>query len=239
MDTFVLVVSQVKRLHSPPNLTVLTVGDFIRSFSWGAHSYLTEKGYGLSEISLTNGTDVACLAALLTACPHAIALNKTGKKNHWCKRNTIIFLSVGQYGDCSLTWELHSMTKALRIADTRPQMSKDWKIKQRVGGEDARLALASADMTVNQTSLMAVSRSVPISVFYLTAHICKLTQLCYLTNAVDDDKRGSQEVTVGGVLPHNVLVPQLDRNKGPEQLAQLLDQQVKLSLNGNKRTFYM
>lgn len=27
----------------------------------------------------------------------------------------------------NLTWELQSMTKALRIADTRPQMSKDCK----------------------------------------------------------------------------------------------------------------
>lgn len=58
--------------------------------------------------------------------------------------------------------------------------------------------------------------------------------MCYLTNTVDYDERCSQEVTVGGVLPHNVLVPQLDWNKGPEQLAQFLDQQVKLSLNNNK-----
>lgn len=61
-----------------------------------------------------------------------------------------------------------------------------------------------------------------------------LTWLCYLTNTVDDDEHRSQKVTVGGVLPHDVLVPQLDRNEGPEQLAQLLDQQVKLSLNNNK-----
>lgn len=53
---------------------------------------------------------------------------------------------------------------------------------------------------------------------------------CYLTNTVDDDEHGSQEVTVGGILPHNVLVPQLDWNNGPEQLAQLLEQQVKLPL---------
>ncbi len=43
-------------------------------------SYLTEKGYGISEISLTNRTDVACLAALLTACPHSITLHKKKKK---------------------------------------------------------------------------------------------------------------------------------------------------------------
>lgn len=45
--------------------------------------YLTEKGYGVSEISLTNGTDVACLAALLTACPHSITLHETQKKKEW------------------------------------------------------------------------------------------------------------------------------------------------------------
>lgn len=56
----------------------------------------------------------------------------------------------------------------------------------------------------------------------------------YLAKAVDDDKCGSQEVTVRGVLSHDVLVPQLDGYQGPKQLAQLLDQQVEFTLN--KRT---
>lgn len=58
----------------------------------------------------------------------------------------------------------------------------------------------------------------------------------YLAHAVDDDECGSQDVTVGGVFSHNVLVPQLDWHKGPEQLAQLLDQQVELTLEGKKNT---
>lgn len=58
----------------------------------------------------------------------------------------------------------------------------------------------------------------------------------YLAHAVDDDECGSQEVTVGGVFSHNVLVPQLDWHEGPEQLAQLLDQQVELTLEGKKNT---
>lgn len=53
----------------------------------------------------------------------------------------------------------------------------------------------------------------------------------YLANAVDDDECGSQDVTVGGVFSHDVLVPQLDWHKGPKQLAQLLDQQVELTLD--------
>ena len=39
--------------------------------------YLTEKGYGVPEVSLANGTDIARLAALLTAGPHAITLGET------------------------------------------------------------------------------------------------------------------------------------------------------------------
>lgn len=61
--------------------------------------YLTEKGYGVSEISLTNSTDVARLAALLTACPNSITLdetkNKTKKKRvkfHNTKFNITQFL---------------------------------------------------------------------------------------------------------------------------------------------------
>ena len=42
--------------------------------------YLTEKGYRVSEISLTNSTDVARLAALLTACPNSITLDETKNK---------------------------------------------------------------------------------------------------------------------------------------------------------------
>lgn len=52
----------------------------------------------------------------------------------------------------------------------------------------------------------------------------------YLAKAVDDDEGGSQEVTVGGVFSQDVFVPQLDGHQGPKQLAQLLDQQVELSL---------
>lgn len=39
-----------------------------------AEHMLTEEGYGVSEISLTNSADIARLAALLTACPHSITL---------------------------------------------------------------------------------------------------------------------------------------------------------------------
>lgn len=46
-------------------------------------SYLTHQSYGVFEISLTNGTDVTRLAALLTAGPHFIAL----KESHTQKRN--------------------------------------------------------------------------------------------------------------------------------------------------------
>lgn len=57
----------------------------------------------------------------------------------------------------------------------------------------------------------------------------------YLAHAVDDDERGSQHVTVGGVFSHDVLVPQLDWHKGPEQLAQLLDQKVEFTLEKTKK----
>lgn len=52
----------------------------------------------------------------------------------------------------------------------------------------------------------------------------------YLAEAVDDDEGGPQEVAVGGVFSHDVLVPQLDGHQGSKQLAQLLDQQVELTL---------
>lgn len=57
----------------------------------------------------------------------------------------------------------------------------------------------------------------------------------YLAEAVDDDKCGSQEVAVGGVFSHDILVPQLDWHQGPKQLAQVLDQQVKLPLDKLKK----
>lgn len=57
-----------------------------------------------------------------------------------------------------------------------------------------------------------------------------------LAEAVDDDECSSQEVTVWGVFSHDVLVPQLDGNEGSKQLAQLLDQQVELTLH--KHTQY-
>lgn len=53
----------------------------------------------------------------------------------------------------------------------------------------------------------------------------------YLAKAVDDDECGSQEVTVGGVFSHDVLIPQLDGHQGAKQLAQLLNQQVELTLD--------
>lgn len=58
-----------------------------------------------------------------------------------------------------------------------------------------------------------------------------LAQCDYLAEAVDDDECGSQEVTVRGVFSHDVLVPQLDRHQGPKQLAQVLNQQVELTLD--------
>lgn len=60
-----------------------------------------------------------------------------------------------------------------------------------------------------------------------------ISLLCtdYLAEAVDDDECGSQEVAVWRVFSHDVLVPQLDGDQGPKQLAQLLDQQVELTLD--------
>lgn len=60
-------------------------------------------------------------------------------------------------------------------------------------------------------------------------------QAAHLAETVENDQDSSQEVAVGGVIPHNVLVPQLDGNKRPEQLAQLLDDQIKLSLQPHKK----
>lgn len=53
----------------------------------------------------------------------------------------------------------------------------------------------------------------------------------YLAEAVDDDECGPQEVAVRGVFSHDVLVPQLDGHQCPEQLAQVLNEQVELTLD--------
>lgn len=53
----------------------------------------------------------------------------------------------------------------------------------------------------------------------------------YLAETVDDDQCGSEEVTTGGIFSHDVLVPHLDRHQGPKKLAQLLNQQVELTLD--------
>lgn len=56
-------------------------------------SYLTEKGNGLSEISLTNSTDISRLTALLTASPHPVTLDETEKE--WLLKNkTLLFKGV-------------------------------------------------------------------------------------------------------------------------------------------------
>ena len=62
--------------------------------------YLTEKGYGVSEISLTNSTDIARLAALLTACPNSITLDEE-KKSEW---NFTIQSSTSPFLWLKLVW---------------------------------------------------------------------------------------------------------------------------------------
>lgn len=54
-----------------------------------------------------------------------------------------------------------------------------------------------------------------------------------LADDVDNDEYGSQDVTAGRVFAHDVLVPQLNGQEGTEQLTELLDQQVELSLVRN------
>lgn len=49
-----------------------------------------------------------------------------------------------------------------------------------------------------------------------------------LAEAVDDDERGSQQVAGGRFISHDVLIPQLDGQQRPKQLAELLQQQVQL-----------
>lgn len=56
----------------------------------------------------------------------------------------------------------------------------------------------------------------------------------HLAEAVHDDEDATQEVAAGWIIPHDVFVPQLDGHQGAEQLAQLLNNQVKLSLQDNQ-----
>lgn len=56
----------------------------------------------------------------------------------------------------------------------------------------------------------------------------------HLAETVEDDQDPSQEIAVGGVITHDVFVPQLDGDKRSEQLAQLLDDQIELSLQPHK-----
>lgn len=56
----------------------------------------------------------------------------------------------------------------------------------------------------------------------------------HLAEAVEDDQDPAQEVAVGGVVTHDVFVPQLDGDQRSEQLAQLLDNQIELSLQPHK-----
>lgn len=87
----------------------------------------------------------------------------------------------------------------------------------------------------NCSSLYLLSRSLCLIVPHKTYKrvLQNILQLGpgYLAEAVDDDERGPQEVTVGRVFSHDVLVPQLDGHQSPKQLAQLLDQQVELTLD--------
>lgn len=57
----------------------------------------------------------------------------------------------------------------------------------------------------------------------------------HLAEAVEDDQDPSQEVAVGGIITHDVFIPQLDGNEGSEQLAQLLDDQIELSLQPHRK----
>ncbi|KAL0610645.1 Zinc finger protein [Plecturocebus cupreus] len=54
------------------------------------------------------------------------------------------------------------------------------------------------------------------------------------TEAVENHQDSSQKVAVRGVVSHDVFVPQLDGDKGSEQLAQLLDDQIELSLQPHR-----
>lgn len=56
----------------------------------------------------------------------------------------------------------------------------------------------------------------------------------HLAEAVHDDEDPTQEVAAGWIISHDVFVPQLDGHQGAEQLAQLLNNQIKLSLQDNQ-----
>lgn len=57
----------------------------------------------------------------------------------------------------------------------------------------------------------------------------------YLAEAVENNQDPSEEVAVGGVIPHDVFIPQLDGDKRSEQLAQLLNDQIELSLQPHRK----
>lgn len=56
----------------------------------------------------------------------------------------------------------------------------------------------------------------------------------HLAEAVENHQDPSQKVAVGGIVTHDVFIPQLDGDKRSEQLAQLLDDQIELSLQPHK-----
>lgn len=61
-----------------------------------------------------------------------------------------------------------------------------------------------------------------------------LRSAAHLAEAVHDDEDAPQEVAAGRIIPHDVFVPHLDGDQRAEQLAQLLNDQIKLSLQDNQ-----
>lgn len=57
----------------------------------------------------------------------------------------------------------------------------------------------------------------------------------HLAEAVEDHQDPSQKVAVGGVITHDVLIPKLNGDKRSEELAQLLDDQIELSLKPHRK----
>lgn len=100
------------------------------------------------------------------------------------------------------------------------------------GVSEIRLA-NSTDITSFAALLTACSNSIALTAtkYYkcLAYGRNTTTYVKGLAEAVDYDECGPKEVAAGRVLPHDVLVPQLDGHQSPEQLAQLFDQQVELS----------
>lgn len=47
---------------------------------------------------------------------------------------------------------------------------------------------------------------------------------------VQNEEDSSEEIAAGWIVPHDVLVPQLDRDQGAEELAHLFNDQVELPL---------